>query len=161
MKRSGYHGRDTGGANLSLISFFLFLPISLYFNLFATPSFNASSSFFLLHLRIFRSRIRFRIPISCLSRMLDAVSTFPLFSPNFEKRERREYRKSKSDVLNVTENGVTSVNIGWRGRGKGNGKGREGGVFRELSEIRGGVEFVRRNERLGQDLGHMSSDPYR
>lgn len=93
--------------------------------------------------------------------MLDAVSTFPLLSPNFEKRERREYRKSKSDVLNVTENGVTSVNIGWRGRGKGNGKGREGGVFRELSEIRGGVEFVRRNERLGQDLGHMSSDPYR
>ena len=37
---------------------------------------------------------------------------------------------------------------------------REGGVFRELSRKREGIEFVQRNECLAQDLGHMSSDPY-
>lgn len=100
MKRSGYHGRDTGGANLSLISFFLFLPISLYFNLFATPSLHpstrpSSSSFFLLDLSISHS-ISYPYLVSFTDH--GCSSTFPLSSPNFEERERREYRKSKFDV---------------------------------------------------------------
>lgn len=42
-------------------------------------------------------------------------------------------------------------------RAEHKGRGRDSRIVRN----REGIEFVRRNECLAQDLGHMSSDPYR
>lgn len=53
--------------------------------------------------------------------------------------------------------------IGWREAGtvflraEHKGRGRDSRIVRN----REGIEFVRRNECLAQDLGHMSSDPCR